>query len=138
MRLFSYLAIVMVTLVQLPAAAQVIHPCNATGTCGNVSAPSMSGNFVVPLANQERETPVVNNNSYVTQQVTQQVTQTAAPIFIEIASVLINNVVAGHPEGSAPWMINGGHRACQHYYGLASGQVVEYYGGSSVLACYRY
>jgi hypothetical protein len=47
--------------------------CNATGTCGHVSAPRMTGSFVVPLVNQERETPVVNNITNVTQQVTQVV-----------------------------------------------------------------
>lgn len=33
--------------------------CNATGTCGNVSATRMTGNFVVPLANQELQTLTV-------------------------------------------------------------------------------
>ena len=33
--------------------------CNATGTCGGESAPAMTGNFVVPLANQEREPMLV-------------------------------------------------------------------------------
>jgi hypothetical protein len=111
--------------------------CNATGTCGNVSAPRMTGNFIVPLANQERETPVVNNTTNVTQNITQQVTQTARPDFVFFSSNYINSVVADHPQGSAPWMVNGGFRACQSY-GYASGYIVEYFGSYAYASCFKY
>jgi hypothetical protein len=121
----------------LTTPASLAQTCNATGTCGNVSAPTMTGNFVVPLVNQERETPVVNNNSYVTNNVIQQITQSARPDLVFFYSDYVNQVSDFiHNQGSAPWMINGGFRACQSY-GYASGYIVEYYGGHSYASCFR-
>lgn len=54
------LAWVMTTgLLAVSSNAGWAQTCNATGTCGNVSAPTMSGTFIVPLANQEREPMLV-------------------------------------------------------------------------------
>lgn len=47
--------------------------CNATGTCDSTDVTVLRGIPIVRLVNQERETPVVNNITNVTQQVTQVV-----------------------------------------------------------------
>ena len=103
-------------------------------TCGNGA-----GNWraIVPLYAQERETPVVNNNSYPTTNVTQNIVQTAAPDIIPTSSAHISAMIGYiHSEGSGPWMITGGHRTCQGF-GYASGYVIEYFGAGAQVACYR-
>ena len=106
----------------------------ADSTTGNGA---LNWRAIIPLYAQERETPVVNNNSYPTTNVTQNITQSATPDIFGVDSGWIDAITGGqHTQGSGPWMVTGGHRACQAY-GYASGYVVEYFGGRATVACYR-
>lgn len=102
----------------------------ADSTSGNRA---LQGRPLVLLQNQERETPQVTN----TTNVTQLVTQSATPDIIPTSSGYIDWVIGYiHEPGSGPWMVTGGHRACQSF-GYASGYVIEYFGGGAQVACYR-
>ena len=103
----------------------------ADSTTGNRA---LQGRPVVLLQKQERETPQVTN----TTNVTQLVTQSATPDIVPTSSAYISMVLGYiHDEGSGPWMVTGGHRACQSF-GYASGYVVEYFGAGAQVACYKY
>lgn len=88
---------------------------------------------VLPLAMQERETPVVNNVTNTTNQITQQINGAE---LIDTSSAYITGTNCGFDEGTAQWMLSCGKRACQSF-GYTSGNVVEYFGGGATLACLR-
>lgn len=116
----------------LAAGSAFAQQAGCDSTCGSRS---LRGTPIVPLANQERETPQITNNS--TTNVTQLVTQSATPDVFGVDSGWITSILGNeHIQGSGPWMVTGGHRACQAY-GYASGYVVEYFGGGAQVACYR-
>lgn len=116
--------------VHLPAAAQVSHPCNATGTCDSTNVTPMTGNFVVPLANQERETPVVNNTTQVTQQVTQNVTNvqqvTQVIQYQPVYSSVAPRNYCGRPAGVPDYANACGHLICSRFVNGRSGYLASY------------
>lgn len=58
--------------------AQAAPACNATGTCDSTNVTILRGVPIVRLVNQERETPVINNITQVTQVVQPNTYQTAS------------------------------------------------------------
>lgn len=59
-----------------------------------------------------------------------------AASMIDSSSAHVTATNCGFDEGTAQWMLSCGKRACEGF-GYASGNVVEYFGGSVTLACYR-
>jgi hypothetical protein len=107
--------------------------CNATGTCGHVSAPRMTGSFVVPLVNQERETPVVNNITNVTQQVTQVVPFTTYAVLAYGAG---NTSSAAYASCGGGKLVSGGV-TCSDYSGAhAAPRISEPSGNGWYAACH--
>lgn len=103
----------------------------------NAQADSTTGNGFgnwnpkIPLRYQERETPVVNTTTQVT-----QIQQINGAELVDSSSFDVSNTGCGFGEGTAQWMLSCGKRRCVDY-GYTSGYVVEYYGGSVTLACQR-
>lgn len=112
--------------------------CNATGTCGNVSATRMTGNFVVPLANQELQTLIVGPQGpagpqgpqgWQGPQGPQGPSGTANPLFLSISP----SAYCGAPGGRPDYPIACGNSICRNVFGRATGYLVnfDYSGGDS-------
>jgi hypothetical protein len=114
--------------------------CNQTASCDSTNVRPMTGNFVVPLANQERETPVINNNSYTTnvtnvaQYPTTYIQQQIQPIFVYTSP----GAYCGAPGGRPDYANACGNQICRGIYNRPTGFLLnfEYSDGSSgTLVC---
>lgn len=125
-------------LTYLTAAASAILALTFTSSvysqADSGSVPPLRGTpRILPLAMQERESPVINNITNTTTNVTQQI---GGADLVGSTSLDVSNTGCGFGEGTAQWMLSCGKRRCEGL-GYTSGNVVEYFGGSVTLACLR-
>lgn len=119
-------------LISLVSLLACVGAALAQADSGSV-APLRGTPRILPLAMQERESPVINNITNTTTNVTQQI---GGADLVGSTSLDVSNTGCGFGEGTAQWMLSCGKRRCQGL-GYTSGNVVEYFGGSVTLACLR-
>lgn len=99
--------------------------------------PPLRGNpRLLPLALQERETPVVNNTTQVTQNVTQQITQTIQPdtYVASGGGSGYNSAAASADCGDGGVMLSGGG-SCENGQGLVAVAASQPNGNGWYLSC---
>lgn len=83
--------------------------------------PPLRGNpRLLPLALQERETPVVNNTTQVTQNVTQQVTQVVQPNTYQVSASGVGNTTSSAFADCGGGTLLGGGGSCNDNQGLVA------------------
>ena len=98
--------------------------------------PPLRGNpRLLPLALQERETPVVNNTTQVTQNVTQQVTQVVQPNTYQVSGYGSGPTTAQAWANCGGGTLLGGGGSCTDYSGLVAVGSSEPSGNSWVTGC---
>lgn len=98
--------------------------------------PPLRGNpRLLPLALQERETPVVNNTTQVTQNVTQQVTQVVQPNTFQTSGSGSGQTTASAQADCNGGTLLGGGGSCSDGQGLVAVAVSQPNGNSWVVGC---
>lgn len=123
------------------AAFALCVPMNSLAQSDSTNTVRLAGVPIVKLRNQERETPQVNNNTTVVQNVTQQIggadrISSSGPHLNAQYDGAYGTCGAANSPGSAGWALACGSRACQSF-GYVGGYASEVDWPNVGLVCFK-
>ena len=117
------------------AFALTSAPLHAQFDDSTAGSRALSGRGIVPLKNQERETPVTNNITNTTQQVTQQITQVVQPNVSTASGSAYGNRFATAWANCGSGTLLGGGGSCSADNGYAAMPTSQPNGNSWQVIC---